>query len=85
MRTGKVEYGTMEGLSVGVISSILFPHEKGSITRRQIMDKGRDYVDKLKSKFDGSFDSRTDKFKYTKKDAGGLVKGKAKYDDKNKM
>ena len=85
MRTGKVELGTMAGLSVGAIPSILFPPEKGSITRKQIMDIGCDYVDKLKSKFDGSFDSRTDKLKYTKKDAGGLVKGKAKYDDKNKM
>ncbi|MFA7361454.1 MAG: YtxH domain-containing protein [Candidatus Kapaibacterium sp.] len=85
MRTGKVEYGTMEGLSVGVISSILFPHEKGSITRRQIMDKGRDYVDKLKTRLDGSFDSITDKFKYTKKDAEGLVKEKVKYDNKKKM
>ena len=45
------------------------------------MDKG----EKLKSKFNESFDSLKDKFKSTKKDAEGLVdKGKAKYDDAKK-
>jgi gas vesicle protein len=84
MRTGKVELGTMAGLSINAIASILFPSEKGSTTRKQIMNKGRDYVDKLKTKFDGSFDSLTDKFKSTKKDAEGLVKGKAKYNNTKK-
>lgn len=85
MKTGKVLFGTMAGLSVGVISSILFPTEKGSTIRKQITDNGSDYVDKLKSRFDGSIDALTDKFKSTKKDTEGLVKRKAKYDNKNKM
>ena len=50
MSTGKVVLGTVAGLALGAIAGILFAPEKGSATRKQIMDKGDDYVDKLKSK-----------------------------------
>jgi len=77
MNTGKVVSGTLAGLAIGAIAGILLAPEKGSTTRKQIMDKGEDYVDGLKS--------LTEKFKSTKKDAEGLVdKGKAKYDDAKK-
>jgi gas vesicle protein len=82
MKTGKVVLGTVAGLALGVIASILFAPEKGSLTRQQIKDKGDDYVDKLKSKFDDFFDSLKEKFESTKKDADSLAeKGNAKYDD----
>jgi gas vesicle protein len=85
MSTGKVVLGTLAGLALGAIAGILFAPEKGSTTRRQIMDKGDDYVDKLKSKFDGFVDSLTEKFESTKKGAENLAeKGKAKYDDAKK-
>lgn len=85
MSTGKVVLGTLAGLAVGAAAGILFAPEKGSTTRRQIMDKGDDYVDKLKSKFDELSDSLAAKFKSTKNDAEELVdKGKEKfYDVKN--
>jgi gas vesicle protein len=81
MSTGKVVLGTLAGLAIGAIAGILLAPEKGSTTRKQIMNKGDDYVDELKSKFDEFLDSLTEKFKSTKKDAEVLVdKGKAKYD-----
>jgi gas vesicle protein len=85
MRTGKVLLGTLAGLAIGAIAGILFAPEKGSTTRKQIMDKGDDYVDELKSKVDEFSDSLTEKFKSTKEDAERLVdKGKAKFDDAKK-
>ena len=85
MRTGKVLLGTLAGLTIGAIAGILFAPEKGSTTRKQIMDKGDDFVDKIKSKFDGFVDSLTEKFESTVKDAENLAeKGKAKYDDTKK-
>jgi len=85
MTTGKVVLGTLAGLAIGALAGILFAPEKGSTTRKQIMDKGDDFVDKLKSKFDEYGDSLAEKFISTKNDAEELVdKGKAKYDDAKK-
>ncbi len=80
MRTGNVVLGTLAGLAIGGIAGILFAPEKGSTTRKQIMNKGDEYVDELKSKVDDFSDSLTDKFESTKKDAENLMeKGKAKF------
>ena len=85
MSTGKVVLGTLAGLAIGGIAGILFAPQKGSTTRQQIMDKGDDYVDKLKTKFDDFSDSITEKFESTKKDAENLAeRGKAKYEDAKK-
>jgi len=85
MRTGKAVLGTMAGLVIGGIAGILFAPKKGSKTRKEIIDKGDDYVDKLKSRLDGIMDSLTEKFESTKKDAEKLAeKGKTKYDDAKK-
>lgn len=80
MSTGKVVLGTLAGVAIGAIAGILFAPEKGSVTRKQIMDKSDDYVNNLKSKFDEFSDSLTDKLRSTEKDAENLVeKGKEKY------
>lgn len=85
MSTGKIVLGTLAGLAIGAIAGILFAPEKGSTTRKQIMDKGDDYVDELKSKFDDFVDSINEKFETTKKDAEEFAdKGKAKYEDAKK-
>ena len=49
MSTGKVILGSLAGLAIGAIAGILLAPEKGSITRKKIMDKGDDYADELKS------------------------------------
>jgi gas vesicle protein len=85
MSTGKVVLGAVAGLAIGAIGGILFAPEKGSTTRRQIMDKGEGYVDDLKTKFDELRDSLTEKFEKTKQDLEGYAeKGKAKFDDAKK-
>ncbi|MDZ7634596.1 MAG: YtxH domain-containing protein [Bacteroidales bacterium] len=82
MSTGKVVLGALAGLAIGAIAGILFAPEKGSTTRRKIIDKGDDYVDGIKSKFNDVRDTLTDKYESTKKDAEGFVnRGKAKYDE----
>ena len=85
MSSGKAVLGTLAGFAMGAIAGILFAPEKGSKTRRQIMDKSDDYVGELKSKFDEFRDSLLEKFESTKKDAEGLAdKGKAKYYEEKK-
>lgn len=81
MSKGKVVLGTLAGLAIGAAAGILFAPEKGSTTRKQIKDKGEDYVGKLKSKYNKLRDSVTEKFESTKNDAENLAeKAKEKYD-----
>ncbi len=85
MSTGKVALGALAGLAIGAIAGILFAPEKGSTTRRQIMDKGDEYVDGVKSTYNDVRDSLTNKYESVKRDAEGFVnKGKAKYNDAKK-
>jgi gas vesicle protein len=85
MSTGKVVLGTLAGLAIGAIAGILFAPEKGSTTRKQILDKGDDYVGQLKFKFDEFCQSLTNKFESAKSDAEALAqKGKDKLDDAKK-
>lgn len=82
MSTGKVILGTMAGLAVGGILGILFAPEKGSVTRRQIMDKGNDYADELKSKYNEFADSMAEKFQSAKEDAQQLAEnGKSRLEE----
>jgi len=85
MSTGKVALGALAGLAIGAIAGILFAPEKGSTTRRQIMDKGEDYADELKSKYEEFRDTLTEKFESTKRDLEGFAEGgKAKFNEAKK-
>ena len=85
MKSGKVVLGMLAGLAAGAVLGILFAPEKGSKTRKQIMDKGDDYVDELKSKYEEFLNSITEKFESSKKAAEGLAdRGKAKYEEVEK-
>ncbi len=85
MSTGKIVLGTLAGLAIGAVAGILFAPEKGSVTRKNIMDKSDDMVDQLKSKFDGLCDSINEKFENTKQEVEETVsKGKSAYDDVKK-
>jgi gas vesicle protein len=82
MSTGKIVLGTVAGLAVGGILGILFAPEKGSVTRKQIMDKGGDYADELKSKYNEFADSITEKLQSAKEFAQELVEnGKTEFDE----
>ncbi|MBK7683171.1 MAG: YtxH domain-containing protein [Bacteroidetes bacterium] len=85
MSTGKIVLGTLAGLAIGAVAGILFAPDKGSVTRKKIMDKSDDMVDELKSKLDGFCDSISEKFESTKQEVEETVsKGKAVYDDVKK-
>jgi gas vesicle protein len=81
MNTGKVLLGVLAGVATGALLGILFAPEKGTKTRRKIMESGDDYVDELKSKFDDLVNSISHKFESSKKDAEMmLANGKSKVD-----
>ncbi|MBK9478747.1 MAG: YtxH domain-containing protein [Bacteroidetes bacterium] len=85
MRTGKVVVGLLAGVAIGALAGILFAPDKGSKTRKQLVDKGEDLVDDLKSKLDGMLNSVTEKFEQVQSQADAFVeKGKAKYAEAKK-
>ena len=85
MSSGKVAVGVLAGLAVGAIAGILFAPEKGSKTRKNLVDKGEDYLDDMKDKFDVFLETITEKFENTHEEAENLLaKGKAKYEQARK-
>jgi gas vesicle protein len=85
MRTDKVVLGTLIGLAMGAIAGILLAPEKGSVLRKQIMDKSDGYLDELKSKMNEFADSLTQKIENSKRNAEELVdNGKARFDEARK-
>ncbi len=82
MSTGKVVLGTVAGLAIGGILGILFAPEKGSVTRKQILDKGNDYADELKSKYNEFAETISEKLHSAKEFAQEMAEnGKAELDE----
>jgi gas vesicle protein len=82
MSTGKVVLGTLAGLAIGGVLGILFAPEKGSVTRKQILDKGNDYADELKSKYNDFADTISEKMHSAKEFAQEMAEnGKAELNE----
>lgn len=71
MSSGKVLLGVLAGVAAGALLGILFAPEKGSVTRKKILDKGEDYADALKNKFNEFVDHVSDKFEGVKENLSG--------------
>ncbi len=85
MRTDKVVLGTLIGIAMGAIAGILLAPEKGSVLRKQIMDKSDGYLDELKSKMDELTNSLSKKLESSKRDADQMVdNGRARFDEAKK-
>jgi gas vesicle protein len=85
MDTGKVVLAGLAGIAAGAILGILFAPEKGSRTRRQILNKGNDYAEDLKDKFDDMLETMSNKYESVMSDAEDMVnKGKSKYNEAKK-
>jgi len=62
MKSGKLILGLLAGLSIGVVAGILLAPDKGSRTRRKLMEKGEDYLDEMKDKYNDMTDSIVKKY-----------------------
>ena len=80
MSTGKVLLGLVAGAAAGAVLGILFAPEKGSVTRKQISQKGQDYLDQLTSKFNDFIATASSELEDAKSETEDLVdKGKDKF------
>jgi gas vesicle protein len=50
MSRGSILLGVLAGLAAGAVIGILFAPDKGTATRKKIIQKGETYVDNLKEK-----------------------------------
>ncbi len=65
MNNGKIVLSALAGVALGSLIGILFAPEKGSRTRRKLLNKGEDYVDDLKGKLADYVGNIQDKFDHT--------------------
>jgi len=82
MNSGKVLLGMAAGAAVGAALGILFAPKKGSVTRRFMSEKGKEYAGDLEEKFNGFIDSVNEKIDAVKEETARLVKsGKVKAEE----
>ena len=85
MKSGKVFLGLLAGLATGAVLGILFAPDKGSKTRRKILNKGEDLAEDAKEKLDEFLKTVSEKYETTKQEAKALaLKGKALFTDASK-
>lgn len=56
MKTGNLLLGVLTGFAAGAVIGVLFAPDKGSVTRKKIMEKGDEYAEGLKDKFSNLVD-----------------------------
>lgn len=76
METGKTALGALLALAAGVVIGILFAPDKGSKTRKKIIDKGKSVANNVKEKANEFSQSITDKY-------GNIVNEVKEMSDKN--
>jgi gas vesicle protein len=76
----KVLLSVLAGVAAGAFIGILFAPDKGSVTRRKVSRKSREYTDDLKDKFNEFIDSVSEKFERVEEESEEIAgKGKAKF------
>jgi len=82
MTTGKIVLSIAAGVAAGAILGVLFAPDKGSATRKKIVQKRDEVVDGLNEKVNEMLDTVTDKFEAVKKQAAKMVRnGEAKLEE----
>ncbi len=65
MSAGKIVLGVLAGFAAGAVVGILFAPDKGSATRRKLMDAANDVAEDLKTKISESISNVSDQFEST--------------------
>jgi len=78
MKTGKLVLGVLGGAAVGAAIGVLLAPDKGSETRKKLMDAGKNYAGDWKNKLDGMRQAATDKYDNFVSDAKNSVTREAK-------
>jgi len=82
MNTGKIILSLLVGVAAGAVLGLLLAPNKGSITRRRIMDMADDLSSDIKENVSESIKTFTDQFENAEVDAKDLVKkGKSNLED----
>jgi gas vesicle protein len=84
MSSGKVLLGLLAGVAAGALLGILFAPEKGSVTRKKMSKKAKDYGEGLKEKFDEFVDDISEKFEEVKEDVSDFTEQKKTKSESNK-
>lgn len=73
MRTEKILLGVLAGIAAGAALGILFAPDKGSATRKKIMDMADDLTEGLKEKITDSIKTFTEQLENVKDDTKDFV------------
>lgn len=73
MSAGKIVSAALVGVAVGAALGILFAPDKGSVTRKNIARRSKDFTDDLGDRANEFIDSITEKFESAKDEAQSLV------------
>ena len=85
MSTGKVLLGVLAGVATGAVLGILFAPDKGTETRKKISQKGEDYADGLKDKFNNFIETISENFNSVKGQAESMADaGKSRLQEANR-
>ena len=74
MKTGQLLIGALVGITAGAIIGILYAPKKGTVTRRFIAQKGSDYLDDMKERFNDNLKVVNQKIDSLKDEVKTLVK-----------
>lgn len=74
MSLGKVLLGITAGAVIGAVAGVLFAPKKGSVTRKFIAKKGKEYAGEMEVKLNGLVDSINEKIETVKDEASRIGK-----------